>query len=154
MLVLYASIIFFGLGMWLMIKSNELSIKYACLWIFSSVCFALLLTGFSSAITANFDGLLQSNSVETYGLYDVAGDYVVENSFGDYIVIYEDDNLNVLTCNEDNTVFVNEGDVASVAIYSNDYKSPILRHLLFNWTSDDYVISCDFDTVKPYIKTP
>ena len=156
MLAVYISILLFGLLLWAFISDYSLDVKSFCVSLFLSIFFGIILTVMCSAFTANSMKLKQADSMISYELYEVESDYVIENRYGDYIVIYDDGNgnMNVLTCDEDRTVFVNEGEVPTISIYSGDYKSPILRHLFFNMVADDYVISCDFDAVKPYIKTP
>ena len=156
MLVIYASLLLFTLFIWALINDYSLDVKSFCTALLLSIFFSIMFTAMCSSLTANNMKLKQSDSMISYELYEVEGDYVMENSNGDYIVIYDDGNgnMNAFTCDKDKTVFVNESEVPTLTIYSGDYKSPILRHLLFNMMADDYVISCDFDTIKPYIKAP
>ena len=153
MLVVYGAILMLAFGIFAMYKTYELRyLSSWILWIIVSCAFGFLLMAFCSCFPVNKDAM-RAESVSVYEIVAVKDYQVLENEYENYCVVYKTDNLEVLECNRTNTTFYDSVGKPSIAIYKNDYKSPILRHLLFNWVDDTYVITCDFDKIKPYVQT-
>lgn len=153
MLIVYGALLMLAFGIYAMYKTYELRyLSSWILWIIVSLSFGFLLTAVCSCFSVDKNAM-RAESVSVYEIVAVENYQVLENKYENYYVAYEADNLEVLECRNTNTVFRNSAEKPTIAIYTNDYKSPILRHLLFNWVDDTYVITCDFDKIKPYVQT-
>ena len=151
MLVVYGALLMLAYGIYAMYKTYELRyLSSWILWIVVSLGFGCLLTGLCSCFSVDKDAM-RAESVSVYEIVAVENYQVLENKYDNYYVVYEADNLEVIECRNTYTTFCDSAETPTIAIYTNDYKSPILRHLLFNWLDDTYVITCDFDKIKPYV---
>lgn len=129
-------------------------------WIKVIVCYAcltFLLTGIMSLMLSKPRNLITANEVEVYNLAATNNYYVIEDQYNDYSVTYIDKygQYKNLTCYNSNTVFTNDKTAfPSVAIIKNKFKHGFWRHLLWDvMIEDKYVITCGFDTIKPFYKT-
>ena len=153
MLALYIAIILFSLGVIAMIIKRNFSATFLFATIIGAAIIAYLFTGCVSLLASSFDSSKEVETVYIYQLSEIDGYCVFEDEYDNYNVLYNDVNMTNLNCYKNNTVFVYNDKMNTVSIYENRYKSPFLRHMLFNMIADDYVISCNFNAVKPYINT-
>ena len=155
MLIVYFGIVLFCIGLILLIKCKDVTFSgISLLLAFSFIC-GLAATRAISEYTANNTNMCVSTSQDSYSIIEIDGYSIFENEDGNYEVYCKDDNYLRIECVKDATWFVQSANATNVVtVYHHDYKSPVLRHLLFNMFDDSYIICCDFNIVKPYVRVP